>query len=125
MSTPTSRRLGRPADPNIEEKVAEAAIQIYAEVGWAGFTFDAVAARAGVGKAAIYRRWSTKMEILSSAWAAAAPDFVEVPDTGSIRTDLVALAGALLDRLGRPVGIAEVRLLLDTKMFAADVTFPD
>ncbi|MBL7495076.1 TetR/AcrR family transcriptional regulator [Frankia sp. CNm7] len=112
-------------DPSIEEKVAEAAIQIYAEVGWAGFTFDAVAARAGVGKAAIYRRWSTKMEILSSAWKAAQPGFVEVPDTGSIRGDLVALAKALLERLDQPVGIAEVRLLLDTKMFGADATFPD
>ncbi|CUU56698.1 DNA-binding transcriptional regulator, AcrR family [Parafrankia irregularis] len=125
MSTPPRRRIGRPVDPTIEEKVTGAAIQIYAEVGWSGFTFDAIAARAGVGKAAIYRRWSSKMEILSSAFAATQPDLVELPDTGSIRGDLLALALALLDRLDQPAGIAEIRLLLDTKLYTGDVAFPD
>jgi hypothetical protein len=75
-------------DPRIEERVAEAAIKIY-------------------------------------AWAAAQPDLVEMPDTGSLRGDLVWLARALLHRLDQPTGIAEIRLLLDTKLFAADATFPD
>ena len=97
-----------------------AALEVYSAVGWAGFTFDAVAARAGVGKAAIYRRWPTKAEMLSAAWLSVNTDFVELPDTGSIRGDLVALAEALLRRLDGPAGMAEVRMLLDHKQFPQD-----
>jgi AcrR family transcriptional regulator len=104
----------------VDTRVHRAALEVYSAVGWAGFTFDAVAARAGVGKAAIYRRWPTKADMLSAAWLAVNADFVELPDTGSIRGDLVALAEALLRRLDGPAGMAEVRMLLDHKQFPED-----
>jgi DNA-binding transcriptional MerR regulator/predicted nucleic acid-binding protein len=44
-------RPGRPRDPNLESRVFAAALRVYAEAGWSGFSFDAVARRAGVGKA--------------------------------------------------------------------------
>ena len=119
MSTATSprRRRGRPADPGIEQRVAAAAIQVYAEAGWAGFTFDAIAARSGVGKAAIYRRWESKLDIFRAAWRAASVGWIEVPDTGALRGDLVFVARTLAERLDEPVGIAELRLLIDAKLF--------
>ena len=55
---------GRPRDPNLEERVFDAAIAVYAEGGWRTFSFATVAARAGVGKAALYRRWESPGEML-------------------------------------------------------------
>ena len=43
-ATPTR---GRPLDPGLEDRVFDAAIALYAETGWAGFSFEAVARRAG------------------------------------------------------------------------------
>ena len=105
------------ADPGIEQRVVAAAIQVYAEAGWAGFTFDEIAARSGAGKAAIYRRWESKLDILRDAWRAASAGFVEVPDTGDLRGDLVFVAMTLAGRLDEPVGIAELRLFIDAKLF--------
>ena len=119
MSTATSPRRGRgrPADPDIEQRVLGAAIRLYAEAGWAGFTFDAIAARSSVGKGAIYRRWESKLDIMQAAMRAASVGFVEVPDTGTLRGDLVFVARTLVERLDEPVGVAELRLFLDAKIF--------
>jgi AcrR family transcriptional regulator len=59
---------GRPADPDIEGRVLAAALTVYGEVGWAGFTLDRVARRAPVGKAALYRRWPTKEDLEASQY---------------------------------------------------------
>jgi len=111
------RGRGRPADPDLEQRVFEAAIGVYAEAGWAGFTYDALAARSRAGKAAIYRRWESKRGLFREAWRAATVDWVEVPDTGELRGDLVAVARGVLERFDRPVGLAEIRLLADAKAF--------
>ncbi|MGW0590086.1 TetR family transcriptional regulator [Streptosporangium sp. NPDC002607] len=50
---------GRPPDPDLEARVHAAALDLYGEVGWAGFSLDLVARRARVGKAALYSRWGT------------------------------------------------------------------
>ena len=60
MATDRPATRGRPADPDIEQRVLAAALTVYGEVGWAGFTLDRVARRAPVGKAALYRRWPSK-----------------------------------------------------------------
>ncbi|WP_277676165.1 helix-turn-helix domain-containing protein [Saccharopolyspora rectivirgula] len=51
---------GRPRDQEVDRKIAEAAILLFGERGWAGFSVEAVAKRAGVGKASIHLRWSSK-----------------------------------------------------------------
>jgi AcrR family transcriptional regulator len=61
------RPPGRPRDPKIDAVVRAAAADVYAECGWSGFYFDAVARRAGVGKSAIYRRWATREDLLIDA----------------------------------------------------------
>lgn len=69
----------------------DAAIALYAEVGWAGFSFEALARRSGVGKAGLYRRWSDRQELLRQTLEARwlAPARIE---TGALRGDLLALA---------------------------------
>lgn len=84
----TARRPGRPRDPQADEAIISAIVDVLAEQGFSGFTVEEVAARAGVGKATIYRRWATKEEIVLAA-AERVMTHVEPPDTGSLRDDLV------------------------------------
>lgn len=86
----TGRRPGRPRNEACGAEILSATLDLVAEVGIAGLTVDAVAQRAGVGKATIYRRWASKEALMLDAWAAASAT-PEVPDTGSLREDVRAL----------------------------------
>ncbi|RST15225.1 TetR/AcrR family transcriptional regulator [Streptomyces sp. WAC05374] len=98
----SGQQLGRPRDGHIDRAVLAAARELLTEVGYARVTMDATAARAGVGKAAIYRRFGSKAELL---FAAAVHDMgIEPPpDTGSLHGDLHALARLIHERLGNPL----------------------
>ena len=109
---PAGRPRGRPRDPDIEPRVHEAALALYAERGWYGFTVEGVARAAGVGQAAMYRRWTSKAELLADAITAGSPPLPPV-DTGSSRDDLVALASHLVASYRHPVGIVGLRMVLD------------
>jgi AcrR family transcriptional regulator len=78
----------------------EAALVVLAEVGYDRLTMDAVAARAGAAKTTIYRRWQGKAELVVDALNSlkGAPD---IPDTGSLRDDLRALAQSITSAEGR------------------------
>ena len=93
-----TRRPGRPRDARADEAILEAAATVLAQCGPAGFTVDAVAARAGVGKATIYRRWASRAELLLETAKQAALDLKD-PDTGSVRADLVFVLSALAVKL--------------------------
>lgn len=68
MAEPATKRSpGRPRNPQLDHSIRDAAAEVYAEAGWAGFNFDAVARRCGVGKSAIYRRWPTREDLLIDA----------------------------------------------------------
>ena len=84
------RKPGRPRDPKADEVILHAAMEELSEHGFAGLTVDGVAARAGVGKATIYRRWSSKTRLVIDAAMSVLP-VLEVPDTGTVRDDLIAL----------------------------------
>ncbi|UFS94371.1 TetR/AcrR family transcriptional regulator [Nocardia huaxiensis] len=90
--------VGRPRDSQVDHAIARATRELLAERGYAGLTVDAVAARAGIGKAAIYRRFATKQEMIFSV---VIHDMREVapPDTGSLRTDLAALTATVAGQL--------------------------
>jgi AcrR family transcriptional regulator len=81
---------GRRRDPLIETKVTSAAITVYARKGLNGFTFDAVARAAGVGKPALYRRWSSREDLLIQALVTIG--FPTPRDLGSLRADFVDYA---------------------------------
>jgi AcrR family transcriptional regulator len=86
----TSTRVGRPRDAAVSSAIAGAVISLLREVGLSGLTMDAVASRAGVSKASIYRRWASKEELLVDVIANLASEN-PVPDTGHLRDDLVEL----------------------------------
>ncbi|MCK9541740.1 MAG: TetR/AcrR family transcriptional regulator [Novosphingobium sp.] len=107
-----SHRRGRPRDPGLEARVHDAAIALYAQGGWKELTFGAVARSAGVGKAALYKRWPRRIDLLRETLEARWYP-VSAIDTGSLRGDLVALAGLGFDTLAGPHGGVTWRLRAD------------
>lgn len=85
---------------------------LYADVGWAGFTFEAVARTSGVGKASLYRRWPRRGDLLRQTFEAR---WLRVGslDQGDIRTDLLALAWIVARALTGPYAGAHKRLPID------------
>ena len=79
---------GRPRDAALDANILRAAMELLGESGLNAVTMDAVAQRAGAGKASLYRRWRSKDELLADALALYSPIDVEI-DTGSLREDLV------------------------------------
>jgi AcrR family transcriptional regulator len=87
----TERSIGRPRDPRADRAILQATLELIAERGVHEFLTEDVAARAGVGKGAIYRRYRSKDELVTAAIGAAVSEEIAVPDTGSTRADLLAL----------------------------------
>lgn len=113
-STPaqgTPSRRGRPRDPGAGTRIRNAAVSLLLENGVDGMTIDAVAERAGVGKATVYRRWASKDELALAAIEAMLTDEVRVPDTGSLLGDLTQLYEDLLRLAGEgPHGLGFFRI---------------
>jgi AcrR family transcriptional regulator len=82
--------VGRPREARLDGAILAATLELVAEVGVHDFRMDDVAERAGVGKAAIYRRYRSKDELVTATVAALVSE-ITVPDTGSTREDLRAL----------------------------------
>jgi AcrR family transcriptional regulator len=87
------RSPGRPRDPAVEQAIIDATLQLLADEGF-GLSIEAVAARAGVGKATIYRRWPNKDQLIVDALAQL-QEPVEHPPGGSVRDELVAILDAV------------------------------
>lgn len=103
---------GRPRDPDLEQRVQDAVIEIYGEVGWPGLTFDAVARRAGAGKSALYLRWPTKERLLLDALAARTVP-VALIDTGSVHEDLLHFARQMATFYLGQNGLVTLRVALE------------
>jgi AcrR family transcriptional regulator len=85
---PQRRRRGE----ELEDALLQATWDELAEVGYGALTIDAVAQRAGTSRTVVYRRWATKRELAEAAVAYASRlHRTELPDTGSLRGDLLAL----------------------------------
>jgi AcrR family transcriptional regulator len=110
---PPRRGRGRPRSPGAEQKILHAALEEYTEHGWAGFTMDGVARRAGFGKSTLYLRWDDKDALLTDAVRRRHRPAIEV-DTGSLRGDLTALAVAVFGEFADPEGWAGFRMVVDT-----------
>ncbi len=87
----TPRPRGRPRSVEADEAILDAALRCFAQVGFDGLTMEAVAARAGVSKATIYRRYPGKVELVTAAAQRLGMERVPRPDTGSFAGDLRAL----------------------------------
>ncbi len=73
-----------------EREILDAALEVLADVGYDRLTMDAVATGAKASKATLYRRWSTKQALVVDA-VCSQKSHAQVPDTGSLRGDLLAL----------------------------------
>src|ERR1700724_319476 len=108
---------GRPADPGIENRVLTAALTVYGEVGWAGFTLDAVARRAPGGQAALYRRWPTKEDLLLAALERLAEPPDEDLDPADLRGCLIAMARQVIGMYVGPKAMVRPRLLIQAGQY--------
>lgn len=94
--------------PRVTEAIVSATFAELAACGYARLSMEAVARRAGVGKAALYRRWSSKQEMLADLVRQAVADTLPpAPSTGAFRSDLRELLGELRDQVAAPV-VADV-----------------
>ena len=80
---------GRPRDTDVDEAMIAATLELLDEHGYAGLTLAEVAKRAGVSRTALYRRWADKSQLVVEAMVSRLPTR-SLPDTGSIRGDLLA-----------------------------------
>jgi AcrR family transcriptional regulator len=107
MRQPTQRR-GRPLDPAVSESALRVTLELLDEHGYAGLRVGDVAARAGIGLGALYRRWATKQELVLAALSNAAAER-DVPVTDDPETDLLeglaAIADGLTGRAGRLLAV--------------------
>jgi AcrR family transcriptional regulator len=115
---PAPGRPGRPRDPQLEERVYAAALGLYSEAGWSGFSFDAVARRASVGKAPLYLRWKSKEDLLLAALSAQTSS-IQISDSGDLRADLTEYASSLLTNQSNPEGWAFLRIHLEATVIPA------
>lgn len=93
------RRPGRPRSVVADEAILDAATDAFIELGWDGLTIEGVAARAGVGKTTIYRRYPSRLDLLLAAAERLVQQKGPVPDTGTLRGDVLALVRAYFDML--------------------------
>ena len=89
------RTPGRPRSEASHQAIIRATLELLLEVGYRSLTMEAVRDRAGVGKATIYRRWSSKEELARDAIVYMHDDFV-APDTGSLRGDYQGMASRVI-----------------------------
>jgi AcrR family transcriptional regulator len=116
----TTRKAGRPRNAQSHQAILEATLALFAQEGLAGLSIEAIAERAGVGKATIYRRWSSKEDVIKDAltlWRSDLP----LPDTGHIRDDLLSIAKQARELFHRDPLIAK----LMTKLIAEIKTNPE
>jgi AcrR family transcriptional regulator len=111
VSTPgTTRPGGRTA--RVAESVFAAAVAELSSRDYADISVESIAARAGVHKTTVYRRWGSKAEIITQVLARVADARIPVPDTGGIEGDLRTLARAVQVVLSAPGGAAITRGLI-------------
>ncbi|MCU7724235.1 TetR/AcrR family transcriptional regulator [Actinoplanes sp. KI2] len=96
-----SSQGGRPRDPALEAAILDATQDLLIQHGFAATTVEAVARAAGTGKAAVYRRWPSKIGlVIAAVQALQSPP--AVPDTGTLRGDLLECAMHFVQPHRRP-----------------------
>src|SRR5689334_20991254 len=110
MAAIETPQRGRPRDPQTRQAILDAALALVAEAGYDRTTVDAIAAKAGVSKPTLYRRWPHgKPELVADAIRERHAQTSRTPDTGSLRGDLLAhvaiQTGQLLDDVHLACGL--------------------
>lgn len=114
-----ARRPGRPRSARAHQAILGATLSLLLEEGFAGLSMEAVATRSGTSKATVYRRWSSKVDLVVEALNLLSTLPPEDPDTGSARGDYLALTEQIL-------ATADPRLpILMPRLMAESVDHPD
>lgn len=100
-ATGAHRGPGRPRDPGYDKTILDATLEILNTKGYTGLTIDGVAAKTGVGRPTIYRRWRSKPALVIAALTAA-PSLSPAPDTGALRDDLLIFLRDQVVLMDRP-----------------------
>ncbi|MBW4507581.1 MAG: TetR/AcrR family transcriptional regulator [Scytonematopsis contorta HA4267-MV1] len=95
---------GRPRCPEAHEKILKSAYEMLLEVGFNDLTIEGIAARAGVGKPTIYRRWSNKARLVIDAFLAETSPELSFPDTGKVKEDIRLQMYRLVNLMNSPRG---------------------
>ena len=93
--TSGSASAGRPRSEEAHRAILDATLALLVEVGYSGLTVEGVASRAGVGKATIYRRWSSKLPLVIEAFGELPG--LEESDTGDLVIDLERMLRSYLE----------------------------
>ncbi|AQA01300.1 TetR family transcriptional regulator [Mycobacterium sp. MS1601] len=112
---------GRPRDPRIDAAILAATADLLVEIGYSNITMAAIADRAGTTKTALYRRWSSKAEIVHEAAFPAAPTALQMP-AGDIAADIHAMIAAARDVFTSPVVRAALPGLIADMATDADLS---
>lgn len=97
---------GRPNDPGLQARFIDSALELLAERGYRALTTAAIAKRAGASTASLYRRWSSKQELVTDIARTLTLDALGDIDTGTLEGDLRELISrkrALMTRVGTPL----------------------
>ncbi|MEU7905005.1 TetR/AcrR family transcriptional regulator [Actinoplanes sp. NPDC049118] len=117
------RGPGRPREERVTGAVLSAVLDLVAEQGMTAVTMDAVAARAGVSKPAIYRRWPGKHDLLIAA-AETRIGTLTVPDLGDFRAELRTVLDARLEAYRMPGTVQLLAALVSAAQEGGEVRGP-
>ncbi|MFB6822749.1 TetR/AcrR family transcriptional regulator [Streptomyces virginiae] len=111
---------GRRRGPELERAILDAALEQLSTVGWNALTMEGVASGAHTGKAALYRRWPSKADLVVDALRSGLPRIGDIPDCGSIREDLYRLCVSTRDVMHSRAGQALRSVLHECDHMHAD-----
>jgi AcrR family transcriptional regulator len=109
--TSVRRRTGG-RSARVRESVLRAAFETFTEQGLEGLTFSEIGRRAGVHGTSVQRRWGSRENVLLEALVAHASDAIRVPNTGSLRADLIAFSRSLSRNFATSTGGSVLQMLV-------------
>lgn len=104
--------MSRPRSAESHAAILQAALELVVENGLRATTIEGIAARAGVGKTTIYRRWKTKEELFAEALRQVAFELPD-PDTGSVRGDILGIVAFNVEHWTPTVALMMPRLMVE------------
>lgn len=104
---------GRPRSIHADQAILQATLDLLAEVGYQSMSIEAIASRAGVGKTTIYRRYTSKEELVADAIENLRNDLT-LPNTGSFWGDMDILINHAAQKIDSPLGRQTLALIVST-----------
>ncbi|MHC5596747.1 MAG: TetR/AcrR family transcriptional regulator [Nostoc sp.] len=104
---------GRPRSIQADQAILQATLDLLAEVGYESMSIEAIASRAGVGKTTIYRRYTSKEELVADAIESLREE-LPIPDTGSFWGDMDILINNAAKKIDSPLGRQTLALIIST-----------